>query len=85
MEPGTWLIQVATGMQYVVNVTTMQDDMIHFNACAWVAYTGRRLGQFLREGPDQNTEIEICTPGGFNRGAMVGFWRWPHEMPEKDQ
>jgi hypothetical protein len=85
MEPGAWFVQLATGMQYVVNVTRVLDDLIYFDGCAWVAWTGRRLGEFIRNGPDDSTEIEVITPGVIGRGALIGAWRWPHEVPTRDR
>ncbi len=85
MEPGTWFVQLATGYQYVINVTHDMDGLIHFDQCAWIATTGIRTGRFLREGIAPETEVEVLLPGHFLRDAVVGRWRWPHPMPEKDQ
>jgi hypothetical protein len=82
MEPGMWLIEMATGMRYVCHVTTVQDDVIYFDECAWIATTGVRVSKMIEDGIAKETEVEAMTPGGHNRGAMISFWRWPHEMPK---
>ena len=80
MEPGIWYVEVCTGKIYVVNVTHVDED-VRFSECAWIATTGVRVSQLLEKGVAPETEIERLTPGGFPRGVIVAYHRWPWEMP----
>jgi hypothetical protein len=80
MEPGLWMVEVATGKIYVLRVEQVDED-IRFSECAWIATTGVRVSQLIEKGVAPETEIERYTPGGIPRGAVVIYHRWPWDMP----
>jgi hypothetical protein len=54
----------------------------------WVADTGSRLTQFLRDGElNDNTEIEVCPSGPvvIGRNAVIDAIQWPHDIPNEQR
>lgn len=80
-EWGLWYIELASGKNYVVNVTSCDVDALNFDDSAWIASTGVQLSRFLAKGPHPESEIEVMGPGSFPRGLISGVWRWGHAMP----
>lgn len=81
-EGGYWYLELVTGKNYVVHVKGIDPDMLHFDESAWIAHTGEqcRLGQFIKEGPNGSSEIEVLGPGMFPRSLIAGLWPWGHAM-----
>ena len=80
-ESGYWYIELASGKNYVVHVKLCDIDMLHCDETAWVADTGVRVGEFIKDGPKPASEIEAMGPGRFPRSLITGLWAWPHAMP----
>lgn len=68
----------------VVEITLMD---IVVEKCSWMPEMGRRMGELLAEGINENTEIECAPPFDqvtLPRGSFARF-PWRHPLPDKSQ
>ncbi len=83
MQDGhSYLIEMATGFRYIVQVDKCDGEVIYCSRCVWVATTGNRTHEFLAKGPSDMSEIEDMGPGAQHRmAALVSVFPWNHPIP----
>jgi hypothetical protein len=76
------LVKTVT-LYYLGKVENVDDKFLLLSNASWVQDTGKRLTDFLADGFDNTSEIEIIGDCLIGLNQVVEVCEWKHELPNQ--
>lgn len=76
------LVKTVT-LYYLGKVQNVDDKFLLLSNASWVQDTGKRLTDFLADGFDGSSEIEIIGDCLIGMNQIVEVCEWKHDLPDK--
>jgi len=76
------LVKTVT-LYYLGQVEDVDDKFIKLSNASWVQDTGKRLTNFMQDGFDSTSEIELIGECLIGLNQVVEITEWKNELPNK--
>ena len=76
------LVKTVT-LYYLGKVENVDDKFLLLSNASWVQDTGKRLTDFLADGFDNTSEIEIIGECLIGLNQVVEICEWKHDLPDQ--